>query len=446
MADFADKIEAIASKAEPGLAKAIRDLLIGQVTGLDMEALEAAVRRGEIDEVMRIVGTPDKVKAQAIADALADTVTSAGQLVAKEAAVLAEAQFVFRRFNPTLARWIEGYSLDLIRDIDKPTRDVVRGILAKGMNAGDNPITTAREIKQSIGLTEGQAKAVANYRRQLETIHTKRSLKSWGLGNERSTKHGVSVHVVDEDGEPVDGIKQRRLRDQRFDAQLQRAINTKNPLTPAQIDKMVARYQERYIQYRARTIARTEAIRCCNVGQQDAWRQAINDGTVPASNVRKQWVVAKDERLCPVCAPIPTLNLKEGVALEASFRTGKGLTSLPPVHPNCRCTIFTRHWEDYQLAQFDAERLRQPVDIEKAKRDDSNRPNAHQRGYTRQWKNAREEFLTDANGKRKRCSCGAVATVVDHKKRHSEGGSFWRRSNWQPKCETCHNRKTGSGG
>jgi len=444
VADFADKLEAIAAKAEPGLAKAIRDLLLTQVTGLDMEALERAAKSGEIEEVMRIVGTTDKVKAQGLADALADVVWQGGAATAGQAAVLAEAQFVFRKLNPVLTRWLEGYSLDLIKDINTGTREAVRAALIKGMNAGDNPIQVARQIKQSVGLTETQSRAVQNYRRQLETIHTRRSLKAWGLGNERSKQSGLDVMRLDENGEAADGIKVRRLRDQRYDRALQKAIDTKSPLSQAQIDKMVDAYQRRYIQYRARNIARTEAIRACNVGTYEAWRQAIASDVVPGANVRKQWVVSKDERTCPVCSGIPELNPKEGVMLDANFRTTKGAVKLAPVHPSCRCTIFVRHWEDYQLQGFEAERVAaangEPV--EKAKRDDSNRPNAHQRGYTRQWKNEREAYLET----HKRCSCGARATVVDHKQRHRQGGAFWRRSNWQPKCEACHNRKTGSGG
>lgn len=358
MASLAEKLQALAEKAEPDVAKAIRDLLISHLADIDMDALEAAARAGDVAEVMEVIGATDPVKAQAVVEALQDAVWEGGKLIAQESKPLYEARFVFNRLNPALIRWLDTYTLELIRDIDDGTREAVRAALVKGMNAGDNPIQTAREIRQVVGLTERQAMAVLNFRRELESIHTRRSVKAWGLGNQRSRRSGLDVLELDEDGRPKDGIEHRRLRDQRYDAQIRRAVESKNPLTPEQINTMVERYQERYIQHRARTIARTEALRATNVGVQEGWRQAINEGVLPERNVRKLWIVSDDERACPICAPIPRLNPKEGVMLEGRFRSPQGLISIPPVHPNCRCTTFVRHWEDYQLEAFEAERAR----------------------------------------------------------------------------------------
>ncbi|MBX9745885.1 MAG: HNH endonuclease [Hyphomonadaceae bacterium] len=79
---------------------------------------------------------------------------------------------------------------------------------------------------------------------------------------------------------------------------------------------------------------------------------------------------------------------------------------------------------------------------------DRRRPNANQRGYTYSWSAARALFLAEFPLCRHCLDIGVVraATVVDHIDPHrGDKRKFWRRANWQSLCETCHNRKTGSG-
>jgi hypothetical protein len=201
-----------------------------------------------------------------------------------------------------------------------------------------------------IGLTDRQAQAVKNFRKELETFHLRRSAGGYNLGGKISrAPGGAQVYALDEDGQLKDGILERRLRDFRFDGQLQRAMQQGKPLTPAQIDKMVEAYARKYLKYRSETIARTEALRTTNFGVQDAWRQAIASGTVPEENIRRQWVLSRDERLCSLCAPVPRMNPKLGVAFGQPFATPKGAQMLPPLHPNCRCTIWVQPFEPAQL-------------------------------------------------------------------------------------------------
>jgi 5-methylcytosine-specific restriction protein A len=73
------------------------------------------------------------------------------------------------------------------------------------------------------------------------------------------------------------------------------------------------------------------------------------------------------------------------------------------------------------------------------------RPNAHRRGYTRDWQKARLRFLA-AHPLCSECEKdGRVepATVVDHNTPHKgDPGLFWNESNWSPLCGRHHNIKT----
>jgi hypothetical protein len=317
---------------------------------IDMNMLIAALESGDVGKVLGLLALDKAADAfAALQPAVQAGVYAAGAYAATQIVQVSGASFSFGQLNPRLISWLQAYSFNLIQQINDQTRDAVRQYLVEGMTAGKNPKVVAQEVKQIIGLTEKQAKAVQNYRKELQTFHLKRSAGSYGLGNKVNRVNGTQVSITDEDGLNSDGINARRLRDFRFDGQLKTAMNSGKPLSEAQIDKMVSAYQRKFLAYRSRTIARTEALRTTNMGIQDGWRQAIEAGKVPEDLVRKQWIVARDERLCEVCSPVPKLNPKQGVKIGAPFNTPKGPYNLPPVHPNCRCTVFMRVYEPAQL-------------------------------------------------------------------------------------------------
>ena len=79
---------------------------------------------------------------------------------------------------------------------------------------------------------------------------------------------------------------------------------------------------------------------------------------------------------------------------------------------------------------------------------DRMRGGAESRGYDARWRKARTAFL-QRNPLCNECmKRGKItpATVVDHIIPHrGDRKLFWDESNWQPLCECCHDRKTGSG-
>lgn len=344
------QIEALANKLEPSLYKAILLGLTTTAESIDLNMLIAALESGDVGKVLGLLALDKAAEAfAALQPAVQAGVYAAGAYAATQVVAVSGASFTFGQLNPRLISWLQAYSLNLIQQINDQTREAVRSFLVQGMTAGKNPKDVAREVKNIIGLTEKQAKAVQNYRKELETFHLKRTAGAYGLGNKVNRVNGTQVSILDEDGLNSDGINARRLRDFRFDGQLKTAMSTGKPLKPEQIDKMVAAYQRKFLAYRSRTIARTEALRTTNMGIQDGWRQAIEAGKVPEDFVRKQYIVARDERLCEVCSPVPSLNPKQGVKLAAPFNTPKGPYNLPPLHPNCRCTVFFRVYEPSQL-------------------------------------------------------------------------------------------------
>lgn len=94
--------------------------------------------------------------------------------------------------------------------------------------------------------------------------------------------------------------------------------------------QMSDKYAAYLTRQRARTIARTETMFASNNGQYIGQMGAINSGLVNGL-VMKEWSTAEDEDVCPICGPLDKVQ----VPFHQPFTTG---SLVPPAHPNCRCT------------------------------------------------------------------------------------------------------------
>ena len=156
----------------------------------------------------------------------------------------------FDAINDRAVRLMRENKLRLVREFLDSQRAATQHALVEGVTEGLNPIAQARAFRDSIGLTSRQEAAVGNYRRLLQT--------------------GDRDALV------------RALRDRRYDPTVRRAIASDRPLTTSQIDRMVARYRERYIKYRSEVIARTESLKIVHQGNDEMYHQAVESGKLDA--------------------------------------------------------------------------------------------------------------------------------------------------------------------
>ena len=215
-------------------------------------------------------------------------------------------RFNFDRFDPATQAFMRAEQDRLIRELEATARATINSEVQAAMRAGVGPGAIVGEIRSVIGLTDRQAQAVRNYRAMLETLDPQ--------------------------------ALARQLRNPQYDAAFQSAIADGTYLGDAMIEEMVADYEDRYLDYRADTIAGTESVRMTNQGLQDAYRQAIDRGALPADAVRQFWEVDLDERTCEICVSIPDMN-PDGVPIGEPFDSEDGPQDGPPIHPNCRCSV-----------------------------------------------------------------------------------------------------------
>jgi hypothetical protein len=191
--------------------------------------------------------------------------------------------FSFDITNPEAVTWIRAHAAELVADVTDETRMAIRALVQRSFQEGIAPRKLARMIREHIGLTRVHSNALFNYQNSLEEAITEGSQAA-------------------------------------FD----------------RAPKLFQRYHDRLLRYRANNIARTETITASAEGQKQLWSQMEGQGFLDKDDGYKAWLVTRDERLCPICAPIPTMN--GPIPRKDAFKTPRGDMMGPPAHPQCRCS------------------------------------------------------------------------------------------------------------
>ncbi len=276
-----------------------------------LDAIEQRLASGMLDDVIAEV--------PAAAAKLAAEITEAYVTAGQKTAVWLDAKVddALIRFDVTNHRAIaraETNQLELVSGLTREQRDVARNVIADGVSRAANPREIARDLRDSIGLTETQESHVRNFRRQLE------------------------------DGD-FRGALRRELRDKRSDRMLRRLAREKGSLSTEQVDKLVEDYRKRYVSYRAEIIARTEALRATHQGNEDLFAQAIERGDIEAADLVREWHSGRGPRTRDSHRAMDGQTRKFGEA----FTSGAGVPLRYPGDvaaparetAQCRCLVST---------------------------------------------------------------------------------------------------------
>ncbi|QOZ25297.1 phage minor head protein [Bradyrhizobium sp. CCBAU 51753] len=310
----AAEIDRLLSQADQVSAKVRKSFLdaIARIDAqIDVGELKALLQQGRVDQALQLVNSH---LSAAGFQPVANTIT-AGAIQAARAAepALSAANVSFGAMNPHTVDFLRTYEMGLVRQLGADARASVASAVRAGVSAGRNPLDVARDVRQFIGLTENQTRAVLNYRRMLEN----------------GSRDAL----------------QRALRDRRFDASVLRAIEDGAAMMPEKVDRLVARYTERYLRYRSETIARTESIRAVNSGNNLLWRQAVHDGRFGADQVTKTWATVVDNKVRHAHVELDgtTVKLNENFQCSAGPIAYPGDPNASPENTcNCRCAVLYR--------------------------------------------------------------------------------------------------------
>lgn len=303
-------ITAALDKAEPKLRDAFLEMIALMKGAVSLSDLTILIEQGRLEEAFAtMLGASAR-----LGRVFNEQLMSAANNVAHQLnRTLGEIIFDFDATNPFVMRAMRENRMRLISGFSARQREATRLALLDGASRGVNPREMARIFRSSIGLTPYQVRVVNNFRRSLESNDS--------------------------------AVFQRALRDKRFDATIRRAIRDGTPLTREQIDKMVGRYREKWLKYRAEVIARTEALRSVHLGEQMMFDQAIADGTLDPTNMQREWNTAKDERV----RSSHSFMHNQTRGMQEEFTSGQGHRTMHPggfgvasEDIQCRCTVGTR--------------------------------------------------------------------------------------------------------
>lgn len=329
------ELKRVLDEMEPRLAEAFVEATKTVKDGASMKAISEAISIGDLARAVRLAGTVNLAETfkgvgiapgkPVIQDILLDTFREGGTAGMRQMPLAAGVRASLDLTNPEAVRYLQEHLPTLIQGVGEETQRAVRAAVLRGFDEGRPPIQIAREIRESIGLTEKQAEAVGNFRRQLETGELGGGTRPWATRTA--------------EGEYVPG---RRLSATE-QAQARAIMQSEAKPDPAKVNALVERYQESLINRRAQDIARTEVHRAFTEGQDELWRQATEQELLPKTT-RRIWIVTGDERLRPDHAAMPELN-EGGVLLGQPFVrpgggtvTGPGQSGDPAFDINCRCT------------------------------------------------------------------------------------------------------------
>lgn len=171
--------------------------------------------------------------------------------------------------NPRAERVARDLSSRLVTNIINDQREAIRAVIEEGIEAGRGPRDTALDIVGRVNRATGKREG------GIVGLHSGQA-KAW-------VKAGTELDELDP------AYFERKLRDKRFDSMVRRAIAEGKPLSKADRERVLNRYQDRLLKHRADTIARTETIASLNAGRDQGIRQLIEAGNITEDQVFKVW-------------------------------------------------------------------------------------------------------------------------------------------------------------
>lgn len=268
---------------EPIVRKAFLISIANIKSGVPMKALEAAIRSGDTEAVIKLLGIGTEYF-MPLERALRETYGTGGDWamseIAKDAAkagIIVRSRFNDR--NPRAELYLsERSSFKITGRLTEDTRQAVRDTLEAGMRAGRGPQSVALDIVGRIDRTTG-----------------KRTGGIIGLSrNDRANRDRALAELLSGDPDQMRNYLKRSTRDRRLDALVRSAINSGKPVSSDDARKIITRMEGKLLRNRGETIARTELLGSLHHAGDEAMRQLIDSGQIRADLIENEWDAQDD--------------------------------------------------------------------------------------------------------------------------------------------------------
>lgn len=308
-------VEALIAQLEPTLRKAFTEAVQRIRDNADLDGIVEALGRRDIAAAIKAANV-DPAAFNGFLRAHELAFDAAGSIETKSLRL----NLIFNARHLSGEQYLRQFGATFVTGVTDDVKETLRVVLTDSLSQGQGAKAAARAARDYIGIAAPQAQAAINLRRKLET-DPKGLLTEFG----------------------ADGYK---LRDQRLDGIVRRAVRDGKPIVAKDIDKIVEAYKNRAIRWRAENIARTETLGAVNAGKHESYVQAVDSGKVTASAVRKVWNATLDKRVRDTHRALD----KDSVGLNEEFVSPSGARLRYPGDKrapvgeiiNCRCNATYR--------------------------------------------------------------------------------------------------------
>lgn len=237
----------------------------------DLQRAQAAIEAGDLNALVQALHL-DPAAYSPVLDAVQRAYGAGGQVTASSLPKLKDAT-LFVRFNarnPAAERWLKDHASEWVTRTLDDQKAAIRQRLETGLQRGENPRTTALDIVGRLNRATGKREGgviglTAQQEQYLESA--RQELAGGDLRNYLT----------------------RARRDRRFDRAVKKALETGDPI-PADLQrKAVQQYSNRLLKLRGDVIGQHETFTALAASKHEAYRQAIENGAVSPSAVKKKW-------------------------------------------------------------------------------------------------------------------------------------------------------------
>jgi len=238
------------------------------------------------------------------------------------------------RFDPSYPRaadWTARHGAGLVQVFADDQRGAIRDVVEDSLRVGTNPRTAAIQIAGPVNRVTGRREGgILGLTRQ-QTGFVQNARGELSSGNPDELAHYLT----------------RQARDRRFDGLVKKAIASGKPLDAATVNKMVGRYSDSLLKYRADVVARTESTQATSAARQEAMRQTLEAAGLSDTDVERTWRATHDHRTRDTHRQ---MDGQKVMGLETAFTSPSGATLRYPGDPDapasetiqCRCFVALR--------------------------------------------------------------------------------------------------------
>jgi hypothetical protein len=327
-------IDALAKRVAPDIAKAFVAAINTASNQINVAALTAAIRAGNLGAIMAILRSPqalffpmnEAVRAAFMAGAL----SVADQVPFKNPFNGSRLLVAFDGHHSLAEKWARDNGATLIEGILESQILSVRAIIADGIainrTTSEMALDLVGRINRATGKREGGILGL-NASQTDTLIGARADLSS---GEAWRLKHYLNL----------------KSRDPAFDKIVEQAIRTGQPLPRDVIEQILTKQKNRMLKQRGEMIARDQAYTAIDTGQHQGWKQLADSGQVSPRDVTKRW----QHNLNRPARPDHLEISGKVVSLDEAFEMPDG-TRMQHTHDsaggaknclNCHCTTFYR--------------------------------------------------------------------------------------------------------